>query len=40
MSEIGLWVMLSGFAVAAAYAGYVFLGTRLAEKKRPLRKEF
>ena len=40
MNEIGLWVMEVGLAFAAVYAIYVFLSTRAAEKKRPLRKEF
>ena len=40
MKEVGLWVMLSGLAFAAVYAIYVFLSTRLADKKRPLRKDF
>ena len=40
MKEVGLWVMLAGLAAAAIFAIYVFLSTRAAEKKRPLRKDF
>ena len=40
MKEIGLWVMLAGLATAAIFAVYIFVTTRSADKKRPLRKDF